>query len=59
MTGRRSRGNASLAPRTRRAVIASRLFAPESGPAATRLRWLARAFVDSGYAVRVLTSQPQ
>lgn len=59
MTARRSRGNASVARPTRRAVIASRLFAPESGAAATRLRWLARAFVDSGYAVRVLTSQPQ
>jgi glycosyltransferase involved in cell wall biosynthesis len=40
-------------------VIASRLFAPESGAAATRLRWLARAFADEGFAVRVLTSQPQ
>ncbi|HET8615691.1 MAG TPA: glycosyltransferase family 4 protein [Actinomycetales bacterium] len=52
-TSRRTRAGA------RRAAIVSRLFAPESGAAATRLKWLARAFVDVGYTVRVLTSVPQ
>lgn len=44
---------------TRRAVITSRLFAPEPGAAATRLSRLARAFVDAGLTVQVLTTQPQ
>jgi glycosyltransferase involved in cell wall biosynthesis len=59
VTPGRSPGDTSGDRATPRVVIASRLFAPESGAAATRLRWLARAFADEGFAVQVLTSQPQ
>ncbi|MEO7131080.1 MAG: glycosyltransferase family 4 protein [Dermatophilaceae bacterium] len=44
--------------RVRRVTIASRLFAPEVGAAAFRLRVLADAFAEAGLAVEVLTSTP-
>ena len=42
--------------RRRRAVIATRIFAPEPAAASLRLGALARALVDAGYAVDVLTT---
>lgn len=42
----------------RRVSIATRLFAPEVGAAAFRLKVLADAFADAGCAVDVLTTRP-
>ena len=42
--------------RTRRAVIASRIFAPEPAAASLRLAALAEALVDAGFVVDVLTT---
>lgn len=54
MVGRRGR----WATQVRRVTIATRLFAPEVGAAAFRLKVLADAFAAAGWAVDVLTTRP-
>ncbi|MFF1571819.1 glycosyltransferase [Leifsonia sp. NPDC058292] len=47
-----------MSQRMRRVIIASRLYAPEVGAAAFRLRALARGLAAEGVKVRVVTSVP-